>query len=46
MKTLCTLNLDLGKGVFGAVVLNEVELLRLRITYDGQEKIYVIGKEK
>ncbi|QEC42485.1 hypothetical protein [Pseudobacter ginsenosidimutans] len=40
------LNLDLGKGIFGAVVLNEVESLRLRIIYDGKEKIYVVGKEK
>lgn len=40
------LNLDLGKGIFGGVTLNEVESLRLKITYDGQEKIYMIGKEK
>lgn len=40
------LNLDLGKGIFGAVVLNEVESLRLRINYDGKEKIYIVGIEK
>lgn len=40
------LSLDLGKGSFGPVMLNEVESVRIRITYEGQEKIYVMGKEK
>lgn len=40
------LSLDLGKGTFGPVMLNEVESVRVKITYDGQEKIYIMGKEK
>ncbi|NML21245.1 hypothetical protein HHL16_10200 [Pseudoflavitalea sp. G-6-1-2] len=40
------LNLDLGKGNFPHVHLHEIESIRIKITYEGKEKIYVIGKEK
>ena len=41
-----TLNLDLGKGNFPHVHLHEIESIRIKISYDGKEKVYVIGKEK
>ena len=40
------LNLDLGKGNFASITLNEVESVKIRISYDGQERIYTIGKVK
>ncbi|MGN6420165.1 MAG: hypothetical protein ACTHMC_21840 [Pseudobacter sp.] len=41
-----TLSLDLGKGNFATVKLNEVESVKIRITWEGEEKIYTVGKEK
>lgn len=40
------LSLDLGKGSFQSINLKEVESVRIKIAFDGQEKIYVVGKEK
>lgn len=41
-----TLSLDLGKGNFQSINLNEVESVRIKIAFDGQEKVYIVGKEK
>lgn len=41
-----TLSLDLGKGNFATVKLNEVESVKIKITWEGEEKIYIVGKEK
>lgn len=40
------LSLDLGKGNFQSINLNEVESVRIKIAFDGQEKVYIVGKEK
>jgi hypothetical protein len=41
-----TLSLDLGKGNFATVKLNEVESVKIKIAWKDQEKIYIVGKEK